>query len=116
MVDVPVDTDRAAVHHASRTGAGGRLHDRADGGGIHGAVLLVAKTCLPVDGRDVIDDLHAGRGARDRDGVAQIASHRLDSGLAERRRRGPRERLHRIASRDQRARQVASGEPGGAGD
>ncbi len=79
MLDVAVDADGAAVHDPPRARRPGRLDHRPHGGGVHRAVVLFTKGRLPVDRRDVVDDVDPLGGARDRCRVAEISANRLEA-------------------------------------
>ena len=74
-------------------------------------------TGLPIDRRDVIDDLDAGDGGGKGGGVAQVAGDELDAGRLQLRRAGgiADERAHIAAAGRQSARQMAAGESRCAG-
>ena len=83
MLDIAVDADGAAVHHAACAARrGGRDHG-ADGVRIDHTVGIAAETHLAVDRRDVVDDVHAGSSAMNGRGVAKIAGDVVDFGPAE---------------------------------
>ena len=74
MLDVAVHADGAAVHDALRTPpTAAAMHDVANRGRVHRAVLVVAQPGLPVDGGDVVDDVDPGARALERRRVAKIA-------------------------------------------
>ena len=83
MLDVAVHADGAAVHHAARAAARGGLDHGADGVRIDHTVGIAAETRLPVDRRDVVDDVHAGSSAMNGRGVAKISHDVVDFGPAE---------------------------------
>ena len=90
----------------------------ADGRRVDGAIASRRHARLPVDRRDVIDDVDAGdrrcEGAR----IAEVADDELDARGAEVGRARPASRTSARTwwpARGQRARQVAAGEPGCAG-
>jgi hypothetical protein len=78
MLDVAVDTDGAAVHDPPCATRLCRFDHRPHRRRVYGAVLLVAKPRLPVDGGDVIDHLDPLRRALQRIRVPQIPPHNLD--------------------------------------
>ena len=90
---------------------------RTDGSRVHRAVDAVVEAGGAIERGDVVDDVDAIDGARERRGVGEIAGDELDPG--QRRHGLPRiadQRPHAIASPRERPRQMAAREPGRAGD
>ena len=119
MLDVAVDTDRAAVDDAPGAGARPRLRSTVrTAAALTGAVLVVAQTGLPIDRGDVIDDLDAADAAR----ATRSASRRSPMtgstpALASRRRAASADSGQTVvAAADECAREVTAGEAGRAGD
>jgi len=82
-------------------------------------VYLVAQPCLAVERCDVVDDVHSGRGALNRDGIDEVALDVFDAlgrAVAVEAPIPTDERADVIAARGKCPRQVAPGEAGGAGD
>ena len=120
MLDVAVDADRAAVHHAPDAGARPRPRRASPTAvGVDGAVGVRRKPGLPVDRGDVIDDVDARRRrARARARSRRSPDDQLDARRVERAGARPASRTSArtvVAARGQRAREVAAGEAGRAG-
>ena len=121
MFDVTVDADRTAMDDSPDPAGRGREDDGPHRGGVHRAVLLVAQSGLPVDGRDVIDDVDAGARTFERAAIFQIPFDDLDAGsrkLAAG--SGPaaaaNQPPHLIPAPRELTRKMAAGEPAGTGD
>src|SRR5262249_31914085 len=57
VLDIAVDSDGAALHHAPDPGAGGLFDELANGDRVDSAVGLERQARLPIDRRDVVNDL-----------------------------------------------------------
>ena len=98
---------------------GGGLDHRSHGRGVDRAVSSSRQAGLPVDRGDVVDDVDAADGASSDARSSSVAHGELDSRQSAERGRLCRiadERANGVAPRGKRAREVAAGEAGRAGD
>ena len=85
---------------------------------VDGVIRAFRKSCLPIQRRDVVDDVDGLGRAADRAGIAKVAGNEIDPGGGE---IGgavhvAHERADGVAARRERPREVTAGKPGGAGD
>ena len=74
-LDVAVHADRAAMDDAPHAGRRGRFDDRADRFRVDGVIRAFRKSCLPIQRRDVVDDVDGLGRAADRAGIAKVAGN-----------------------------------------
>ena len=82
MLDIAVDTDRAAVNNPPRAASAGGLDHVAHGVRIHRAVLGVFQTRLAINRGDVVHDIDARRRALQARAVAKVTENKVDPGLS----------------------------------
>ena len=113
--DVAVDADGAAVDDALDAGRAGGFDQGADRGRVDRAIEAVVESSGAVQRGDVVDDVDAGDGARERRHVGEVAGRQLDTGQCRRRHmRVADQRAHRDAIGGEAPGQVSAGEPGRA--
>ena len=116
--DVAVHAHGAAVDDAPHAGPGGGLDEPPHRLRVHRAVRRLGQAGLPIEGRDVVDDVDAGHSGGERLAAGQVAGDHLHAGA--RQVGGARglahQRAHRVAARCEVHGQMPAGESGGAGD
>jgi len=117
MFDVTVDADGAAVHDALDTRSRGRFDNFADGCGIYCAIARRRDAGLPINRRDVIDNVDAGQGEFDGTTIANVAGNELNPGRLEITRAVhiPNERANVMTVGHQTAGEVPAGKSGRTG-
>ena len=90
MLDIPVYTNRAAVHDPPRASRACRFDDRSNSSSVDGTILRFPESGLTIDGRDVVDDVNAVGRCAHRVAVAHVAMDYLEHpGVRPRRRPRP---------------------------
>ena len=118
MLDIAVNADGAAMHHAAHAAVCRDLDNAARRFGIDGAILGRSQPRLPVERGDVVDDLDAAHRRLEAGAVAKVADRQLDARLLQALAalRIAHKRSDGIAASREGPRQMATRESCGAGD
>jgi hypothetical protein len=118
VLDVSVDTHRAAVHDPPHAVCSSGLYDDAGGGGIDVPICLLRDTRFAVERGDVVHHVDVPNRLLDTGGVAKIPGCELDSVTLERlcATHVTHQRANRVAARRECPCQMSTRKAGCAGD